>query len=96
MPTADTSAEATAERANEQMYLGDAAIAPEAVPAPVTRKKIAKTKSGKTNKAGSSAKKVKPKAVAKKTKSSAGSKGVGKKKAAKKVAKSTKRRRASR
>jgi hypothetical protein len=101
MPTADPNAEAAAETANEQMYLGDAAIAPEAVPAPVrvTRKKVKKTKSGKKPNSAAE-KKVAPKAAKrrapKKTRSSAGRKAVGKKKAAKKVAKSAKRRRASR
>jgi hypothetical protein len=38
MPTQDTEGEALAEKTNDQMFLGDAAIAPEAVPAPVTPK----------------------------------------------------------
>jgi hypothetical protein len=42
MPTRDNEAEALAENANEQMLLGDAAIAPEAVPAPTASTKIGK------------------------------------------------------
>jgi hypothetical protein len=44
MPTTDTEekADAVAEKTNEQMFLGDAAIAPEAIPAPTAPKKIAK------------------------------------------------------
>jgi hypothetical protein len=45
MPTHDTDAEAVAEKTNEQMFLGDAAIAPEAIPAPTAPKTIAKRSS---------------------------------------------------
>jgi hypothetical protein len=38
MPTRDAETEAVAENANEQIFLGDAAIAPEAIPAPMPRK----------------------------------------------------------
>jgi hypothetical protein len=39
LPSQDPEEEALAEKTNEQMLLGDAAIAPEAVPAPVASKK---------------------------------------------------------
>jgi hypothetical protein len=44
MPTRDTKAEAVAEKANEQIFLGDAAVAPEAIPAPRTKKRRAPPK----------------------------------------------------
>jgi hypothetical protein len=44
MPTRDIEAEAVAKKANEQMYLGDAAVAPEAVPALIAEKKRASSR----------------------------------------------------
>src|SRR6266481_8759568 len=44
VPTQDTEAEAVAEKTNEQMFLGDAAIAPEAAPALIAPKKTAPKK----------------------------------------------------
>jgi hypothetical protein len=39
MPTRDTKEEAVVEKANEQMFLGDAAVAPEAIPAPAKKRR---------------------------------------------------------
>jgi hypothetical protein len=41
LPTRDTEAEAVAEKTNEQMLVGDAAIAPEAIPALIAPQKTA-------------------------------------------------------
>jgi hypothetical protein len=46
-PTVDPKAEAVAEKANEQMFLSDAAIAPEAVPAPFSKKRVARKRATK-------------------------------------------------
>jgi hypothetical protein len=102
VPTQDTKEEALAEQTNEQMLVGDAAIAPEAVPAPIAPKKSAakkrKKKSAKqvAQLAKASAKKTK-KAPAKKTakKSTKKSKtmSAAEKKTAKKVAKKKKAKR---
>ena len=77
--------------ANEQMLLsGDAAIAPEAVPAPVVKRRPSKRAKKHPAKAAPAKKKTASKASKrsppKKTKSSAGRKAVGKKKTAKKEA----------
>jgi hypothetical protein len=111
MPTRDTEAEALAEKTNEQMLLGDAAIAPEAVPAPVASKKrsaapkksakqvarpAAKTPKKTAKKVAKKAAKKSSKKSAKKTKSSAGRKAVGKNKTAKKVAKKKKAKKSKR
>ena len=101
MPTRDTEAEALAEKTNEQMFLGDAAIAPEAVPALVASKKrsaapkksakqVARPAAKTPKKAAKKAAKKSSKKSAKKTKSSAARKAVGKNKTAKKVAKKKK------
>src|SRR6266850_5178946 len=106
LPSQDPEEEALAEKTNEQMFLGDAAIAPEAAPALIAPKKtdpkkrsIAPKKSTKQveqpvaktpKKAAKKAAKKSSKKSAKKTKSSAGRKAVGKNKTAKKVAKKTK------
>ena len=110
MPTRDTEAEALAEKTNEQMFLGDAAIAPGAAPALIAPKKtdpkkrsIAPKKSTKQveqpvaktpKKAAKKAAKKSSKKSAKKTKSSA--KAVEKNKTAKKVAKKKKAKKSKR
>src|SRR5882724_2621788 len=96
---------------NEQILLGDAAIAPEATPAliapkkPKKRKKksakqvsqpVAKTPKKTAKKAAKKAAKKSSKKSAKKTKSSAGRKAVGKNKTAKKVAKKKKAKKSKR
>ena len=100
--------EQVAETTNEQMLIGDAAIAPEAAPALIAPKKTApkkrKKKSAKQvaqpaaktpKKAAKKAAKKSAKKSAKKTKSSAGRKAVGKK-TAKKVAKKKKAKKSKR
>ena len=112
MPTRDTEAEALAEKTNEQMFLGDAAIAPEAAPALIAPKKTdpkkrraAPKKSAKqvAQPAAKTPKKTAKKAAkksssksAKKTKSSAGRKAVGKNKTAKKATKKKKAKKSKR
>ena len=112
VPTRDTEAEAVAEKTNEQMFLGDAAIAPEAAPALIAPKKTdpkkrraAPKKSAKqvAQPAAKTPKKTAKKAAkksssksAKKTKSSAGRKAVGKNKTAKKIAKKKKAKKSKR
>src|SRR6267142_2956939 len=96
---------------NEQILLGDAAIAPEATPAliapkkPKKRKKksakqvaqpAARTPKKTAKKAAKKAAKKSSKKSAKKTKSSAGRKAVGKNKTAKKVAKKKKAKKSKR
>jgi hypothetical protein len=97
---------------NEQMLLGDAAVAPEAAPALIAPKKTnpkkrraAPKKSAKQvaqpaaktpKKAAKKAAKKSSKKSAKKTKSSAGRKAVGKNKTAKKVAKKKKAKKSKR
>ena len=96
---------------NEQILLGDAAIAPEATPAliapkkPKKRKKksakqvaqpAAKTPKKTAKKAAKKAAKKSAKKSAKKAKSSAGRKAVGKNKTAKKVAKKKKAKKSKR
>jgi len=101
--------EQVAETTNEQMLIGDAAIAPEAAPALIAPKKTApkkrKKKSAKQvaqpaaktpKKAAKKAAKKSAKKSAKKTKSSAGRKTVGKNKTTKKVAKKKKAKKAKR
>jgi hypothetical protein len=103
--------EQVAETTNEQMLLGDAAIAPEAVPAPIAPKKTAKKRRAAPKKsakqvarpAAKTPKKTAKKAAkksskksAKKTKASAGRKVVGKNKTAKKVAKKKKAKKSKR
>jgi hypothetical protein len=103
--------EQVAETTNEQMLLGDAAIAPEAVPAPIAPKKTAKKRRAAPKKsakqvarpAAKKAKKTAKKAAkksskksAKKAKASAGRKAVGKNKTAKKVAKKKKAKKSKR
>ena len=111
VPTGDTEAEALAEKTNEQMLVGDAAIAPEAAPAliapkttvPKKRKKksakqvaVAKTPKKTATKTAKKAAKKSSTKSAKKTKSSAGWKAVGKNKTAKKVAKKKKAKKSKR
>jgi hypothetical protein len=87
MPTRDTETEALAENANEQIFLGGAAIAPEAIPAAMPRK---------TKKRRATPKKQPAKTPVKKSKKTASKKSAKKspkkavKKAAKKTAKKTK------
>jgi hypothetical protein len=102
--------EQVAETTNEQMLLGDAAIAPEAVPAPIAPKKtakkrraapkksqpVAKTPKKTAKKTAKKAAKKSSKKSAKKTKSPAGRKAVGKNKTAKKVAKKKKAKKSKR
>ena len=108
----DPGEEALAEKTNEQMFLGDAAIAPEAAPALIAPKKTdpkkrraAPKKSAKQvaqpaaktpKKTAKKAAKTAAKKAAKKTKSSAGRKAVGKNKTAKKVAKKKKTKKSKR
>jgi hypothetical protein len=98
LPSQDPEEEALAAKTNEQMLIGDAAIAPEAAPALIAPKKTAPKKRRAAPK--KSAKQVAPPAAktpkkaakkaakkssnksAKKTKSSAGRKAVGKNKTA--------------
>jgi hypothetical protein len=107
VPTRDTEAEAVAEKTNEQMLLGDAAIAPEATLAVIAPKKrrAAPKKSAKQiaqpvaktpKKTAKKTAKKSAKKSAKKTKSSAGRKAVGKNKTAKKVAKKKKSKKSKR
>jgi hypothetical protein len=112
MPTRDTEAEALTEKTNEQMFLGDAAIAPEAATALIAPKKTdpkkrsaAPKKSAKQlaqpatktpEKTAKQAAKKSSKKSAKKTKSSAGRKAVGKNKTAKKIAKKKKAKKSKR
>jgi hypothetical protein len=112
MPTRDTEAEALTEKTNEQMFLGDAAIAPEAATALIAPKKTdpkkrsaAPKKSAKQlaqpatktpEKTAKQAAKKSSKKSAKKTKSSAGRKVVGKNKTAKKIAKKKKAKKSKR
>jgi hypothetical protein len=107
LPSQDPEEEALAEKTNEQMLLGDAAIAPEAVPAPVASKKrgaapkksakqVARPAAKTSKKAAKKAAKKSSKKSAKKTKSSAGRKAVGKNKTAKKVAKKKKAKKSNR
>ena len=91
-PAEETDESHVAEMANEQMLLsGDAAIAPEAVPAPVVKRRPSKRAKKHPAKAAPAKKKTASEASKrsppKKTKSSAGRKAVGKKKTAKKVTK---------
>src|SRR5882672_3237528 len=101
--------EQVAETTNEQMLIGDAAIAPDAAPALIAPKKTApkkrKKKSAKQvaqpaaktpKKTAKKAAKKSAKKSAKKTKSSAGRKTVGKNKTTKKVAKKKKAKKAKR
>jgi hypothetical protein len=90
MPTRDTEAEALAEKTNEQMFLGDAAIAPGAAPALIAPKKTDPKKRSIAPK--KSTKQVEQPAV-KKPKKTALKKSAAKppKKAAKKDAKKTKK-----
>ncbi len=112
LPSQDPEAEALAEKTNEQILIGDAAIAPEAAPALIAPKKTVPKKRRAAPKR--SAKQVAqpvaktPKKTAKKaakksstkspkkTKSSAGRKAVGKNKTAKKVAKKKKAKKSKR
>jgi len=112
LPSQDPGEEALAEKTNEQMFLGDAAIAPEAAPALIAPKKTdpkkrraAPKKSAKQvaqpaaktpKKTAKKAAKTAAKKAAKKTKSSAGRKAVGKNKTAKKVAKENKTKKSKR
>jgi hypothetical protein len=91
MPTRDEPAEAVAAKTNEQMYLGDAAVAPEAAVAQIVpkKRKVKRTaKSAKTAKAP--AKKAAAKKTAKKSapKTSAKAKKAAPKKSMKKGKKS--------
>jgi hypothetical protein len=109
VPTQATEEEAPAEQTNaetnEQMLVGDAAIAPEAVPAPIAPKKTAAKKRKKKSVkqvaqlAKTSAKKSKkaaPKRTAKKSAKKSKTESALKKKTAKKVAKKKKARKAKR
>jgi hypothetical protein len=91
----DTGAEDLAERTNEQMLVGDAAIAPEAVPAPkktiVKKHRIAPKKSVPTKKSAKKSKKVAPKKNVKKS-----SKKTEKKTAKKSAKKGMKKKKAKR
>jgi hypothetical protein len=102
VPTQDTKEEALAEQTNEQMLVGDAAIAPEAVPALIAPKKTAakkrKRKSAKqvAQPAKTSAKKSKKasaKKTAKKSNKKSKTQSAVKKKPAKKMAKKKKAKR---
>ena len=112
LPSQHPEEEALAEKTNEQMLLGDAAIAPEAAPALIAPKKTnpkkrraAPKKSAKQvaqpvaktpKKTAKKAAKKSSKESGKKTKSSAGRKAVGKNKTAKKVAKKKKAKKSKR
>ena len=96
VPTQETKEEALAEQTNEQMLVGDAAIAPEAVPAPTAPKKTAAKKRKKkpakqvaqlAKKSAKKSKKAPPKKTAKKSAKKSETKSAVKKKTAKKVAK---------
>ena len=108
LPSQDPEEEALAEKTNEQMFLGDAAIAPEAAPAMIAPKKTVPKKRRAAPKKSAkqvaqpvaktpkkTAKKSSSKS-AKKTKSSAGRKAVAKNKTAKKVAKKKKAKKSKR
>jgi hypothetical protein len=87
MPTVDPEEEVVAEKSYEQMLVGDAATAPEAVPAPTAQKKGGATKSN----APPFPKKL-TKQVAQPAKASAKkSKKIASKKSAKKTSKKTAR-----
>ena len=107
LPTRDMEAEAAAEKTNEQMLVGDAAIAPEAIPALIAPQKTAVKKRVAPQKANkraakavnkrrkkSAAKKASKTTVAKKTKKAA-NKGVKKTLAKKSVKKSAKKKKKS-
>ena len=97
MPIRDTEAEAA--QTNQQMLAGDAAIAPEALPSPVVRKKraappkrakrVAKKAAAKKAPTKKAAKKSKAKSAAKKAKKSSPKKTT--KKTSKKAAKKKKK-----
>jgi hypothetical protein len=87
MPTHDD--EAVAEKANEQMLHGDAAIAPEAIPAPTTRKKSAKQKAPPAKAPAKKSKRTSPIKSAKKPLRKAAKKARRVKKARKVKKKST-------
>ena len=100
MPTRDTEAEALAEKTNEQMFLGDAAIAPEAAPALIApmkadpkKRSIAPKKSAKRveQPAAKKSKKTGPKKSPKKPPKKAAKKDVKKTKKVKKFKKKSKR-----
>ena len=89
MPTRDEKAEAVAAKANEQMYLGDAAVAPEAALAEIVPKKRRTSPKRANKRVAKSAKAAKApakKAAAKKT-----VKKSAPKKSAKKAKKSVKK-----
>jgi hypothetical protein len=86
VPTRDTEAEAVAEKTNEQMFLGDAAIAPEAAPALIAPKKTDPKKRRAAPK--KSAKQVAPPAAKTKTAKKTAKKAA--KKSSTKSAKKTK------
>ena len=105
LPTPDTEEEALPEQTNEQMLVGDAAIAPEAVPEPVAPKKtVAKKRKRKSAKqvaqlAKTSAKKTKkaaPKKTAKKSAKKSKTMPAVEKKTAKKVTKKKKAKKSKR
>jgi hypothetical protein len=105
VPAQETEEKAPAEQTNEQMLVGDAAIAPEGVPAPIAPKKTtAKKRKKKSAKqvaqlAKTSAKKTKkaaPKKAAKKSAKKSKTMPAIEKKTAKKVAKKKKAKKAKR
>jgi hypothetical protein len=105
LPTQDTEEEALAEQTNEQMLVGDAAIAPEAVPAPIAPKKTTakkrKKKSAKqlaqpARKSAKKSKKAPPKKAAKKSTKKSKTQSAVKKKTAKKIAKKKKAKKSKR
>jgi hypothetical protein len=97
--------EALAEQTNEQMFLGDAAIAPEAVLSPITpkktdakkrKKKSAKQPAQLARKSAKKSKKASPKKTAKKSATKSKTKSAVKKKTTKKVAKKKKAKKSKR
>ena len=103
VPTQDTKEEAPAEQTNEQMLVGDAAIAPEAVPAPIApektsvkkrKKKSAKRVAQLAKTSAKKSKKAPPKKAAKKSTKKSKTQSAVTKKTAKKVAKKKKAKKA--